>query len=182
MTYPFRTKTPKRTCTVSKSDYKYYKKELATDFYHHCGYTNCIDTWFGGQRTFQIDHFKPVNKYSNLKNEYSNLVYCCSYVNRAKSDDDSPNYIDPCESDYNKHFERDDTGAMIGKTPQGLYMVKNLHLNLQRFSIIWTLERLTNLINRLKAIRNSRQEEVKDALIELEDMYFEYSQYLFKNQ
>lgn len=95
MTQPFRIMAPKRTCTKNRANYNAYKTFLAEDFNHRCGYTDCSDYWFGGKRTFQIDHFKPESKYPELKNEYSNLVYCCSYVNRAKWDDDNPNYLDP---------------------------------------------------------------------------------------
>lgn len=44
---------------------------------------NFNDYWLN----FQIDHFKPISKYPELERNYKNLVYCCSYVNRAKSDD-----------------------------------------------------------------------------------------------
>ena len=101
MTYPFRTITPARTYTGHRTDYHDYKDKLADDFNHRCGYTDCQDHWFGGSRTFQIDHLRPWSKYPNEKTDYRNLVYCCSYVNRAKWDDDSPNYLDPCDNDYN---------------------------------------------------------------------------------
>ena len=105
MSYPFRTYTPIRTCLKSFNDYHAYKPYLEIDFCKKCGYTGCSQMWFGGRRTFQIDHLKPESKYPHLINEYSNLIYCCSYVNRAKWDDDSPNYLDPCDVDYNNHFD-----------------------------------------------------------------------------
>ena len=58
MTYPFRDKAPVRTCTKEYADYHSYKYALAADFNHHCGYTHTSDVWFGGSRTFQIDHIK----------------------------------------------------------------------------------------------------------------------------
>ena len=119
MSHPFRTEQPERNCDKKYYDYKRYKSNLAIDFHQKCGYTDCSHRWFGGQRTFQIDHLKPCSKYPELKTEYSNLVYCCSYVNRAKSEDDSPNYLDPCETDYNEHFERDDRGFIVPKTNRG---------------------------------------------------------------
>ena len=91
MPHIFRTTRPRRTCTVKKADYRQYKDALAADFNNRCGYTDCVDYWFGGKRNFQIDHLKPHSVYPDKKAEYSNLVYCCSYVNRAKSNDDSPN-------------------------------------------------------------------------------------------
>ena len=118
--HPFRNMTPQRTCTKKRTDYHAYKAFLAEDFNHRCGYTDCSDHWFGGKRNFQIDHLKPKSIYPELVNEYGNLVYCCSYVNNAKSDDDNPNYLDPCNVDFNLHFERDDMGFIKAIThPKG---------------------------------------------------------------
>lgn len=65
--YLFREQHPQRTYKGHYSDYHKYKEHLASDFNHHCGYTHCTDRWFGGMRTFQIDHFKPHSKYPKLK-------------------------------------------------------------------------------------------------------------------
>lgn len=181
MSHPFRIDNPVRNCDRKYSDYHYYKPYLTKDFHGRCGYTDCPHRWFGGQRTFQIDHLKPWTKYPNLKTEYHNLVYCCSYVNRAKWDDDSPNYLDPCETDYNEHFERDDRGYIVPKTTQGKYMVDHMQLNLFRYAIIWNLERLCERIDKLKAVK-TRTQEVKDLLLELLEKYYEYDNYLADNQ
>lgn len=149
MTHPFRKIAPKRTYAKKRANYNAYKTFLADDFNHKCGYTDCSDHWFGGKRNFQIDHFKPRSKYPKLINEYSNLVYCCSYVNRAKCDDDNPNYLDPCDVDFNLHFERNDLGYIKAKTPQGQYMVEHLDLGLFRYAICWNLDRLEEKINPL---------------------------------
>lgn len=181
MAYPFRTYTPKRTCKRSFADYHAYKPYLEADFCKKCGYTGCSQMWFGGRRTFQIDHLKPESKYPQLINDYSNLVYCCSYVNRAKWDDDNPNYLDPCDVDYNVHFERDDNGFIKGKTEQGRYMVEHMHLNLYRYAIIWNLDRLNERIKKLKTIGNPSQ-EVKDLKLEALEEFHKYFQYLEENQ
>lgn len=181
MSYPFRTDRPKRNCKKKYSDYTKYKSNLAEDFHQKCGYTDCSHRWFGGQRTFQIDHLKPWSKYPDLKTEYSNLVYCCSYVNRAKWDDDSPNYLDPCDVDYNDHFERNERGYIVGKTKQGKYMVEHMQLHLFRYAIIWNLDRLRDRINMLRALK-VRTQEVNNLLSELLEKYFEYNEYLADNQ
>lgn len=179
MKHPFRNESPQRTCTKQKGRYSDYKDDLINDFHHRCGYTDCSDFWFGGSRNFQIDHLKPWTKHPGLKTEYSNLVYCCSYVNRAKWDDDSPNYLDPCEVDYNIHFERDDTGVIIGNTNEAKYMVSKMHLNLIRYSICWALDRLQERISKLKELR-ANHPEINPLLYGLEDMYFDYVDYLHK--
>ena len=181
MKHPFRKISPQRTCTEKKSRYGLYKRELAEDFHHRCGYTDCNDAWFGGSRTFQIDHFKPWSKYKNLKTEYSNLVYCCSYVNRAKWDDDSPHYLDPCDTDYNKHFERDGKGMIVGKSKEARYMVDHLHLNLMRYRIIWNLDRLAPRIDKLDSIVDAHP-EYADTLYSLLRLYRKFEKALLKNQ
>jgi len=181
MAHPFRTVTPVRSCSKKFSDYHSYKPYLADDFRHKCGYTDCSEMWFGGQRTFQIDHLKPESKYPELVNEYSNLVYCCSYVNRAKWDDDSPNYLDPCDVDFNAHFERDDTGYIVSKTPQAEYMVEHMQLNLFRYVIIWNLDRLTDRIEKLRQVK-VQSKEIELLLYQLYEEYFNYTQYLASNQ
>ncbi len=181
MSRQFRKTRPTRSAVAKKNRYNDYKDELAQDFNHRCGYSDCSDFWFGGQRTFQIDHLKPWSKYPNLKNEYSNLVYCCSYVNRAKWDDDSPHYLDPCEVDYNEHFERDDNGFIIGKSDDAKYMVRKMNLNLTRYALIWTLDTLDNIIARLKEHRDTHP-EIESLLAALQDEYYDYVQYLRKHQ
>ena len=179
--YQFRDLSPKRTCTKKYSDYHDYKKYLDEDFNHHCGYTHCIDKWLGGPRTFQIDHFKPHSKFPVLKNEYSNLVYCCSYVNRLKSDDDDSRYLDPCDEDYNQHFGRISDGTIFGKTDSGKFMTQKLSLNLSRYAIIWNLERLEERINLLKE-KKKEHPELKDTISELCTSYFDFTQKLFDTQ
>lgn len=180
MSRQFRKTSPVRSKVSEKSRYGAYKDDLARDFNHRCGYTDCSDSWFGGQRTFQIDHLKPWSKYPELKTKYSNLVYCCSYVNRAKWDDDSPHYLDPCDVDYNDHFERDDNGFIIGKSPDAKYMVEKMHLNLSRYAIIWTLDTLDDIILRLKVHRENHP-EIEDLLVALQDVYIDYVQDLHKH-
>lgn len=173
MRHPFRIQIPVRTYKGHRADYHAYKDKLAVDFNHRCGYTDCQDHWFGGQRTFQIDHLKPWSKYPDRKTDYKNLVYCCSYVNRAKWDDDSPNYLDPCDSDFNEHFYRDDDGIIWGASVQGQYMVKRMCLSLRRYAIMWNLERLEDRIEKLR-ILSDRKPEIKPILADVLLTYYDY--------
>lgn len=179
--YDFREQRPQRTFMRHYTDYHKYKEHLALDFNHRCGYTNCVDRWFGGQRTFQIDHFKPHSVYPNLKTEYGNLVYCCSYVNRLKSNDDDVKYLDPCNEDYNIHFGRSHDGRIYGKTTCGKFMTQKLSLNLARYALIWNIERLERCINLLKE-KEEQYPELKELKDEMCRLYFDYTQCLFDYQ
>jgi uncharacterized protein (TIGR02646 family) len=144
----FRKNAPKRKYNGPKlSPYRKYKDILREDFLKRCGYTDCSDFWFGGKSNFHIDHFKPKSIHPDLELEYSNLVYSCSFVNRAKSDDDNK-YLDPCDDDYNSHFFRDGHGNIIPKNDSdiAIYMHKKLKLYLKRYGIIWMLEALRDKI------------------------------------
>jgi hypothetical protein len=140
----FRDTQPSRTYKGKElENYKGYKDHLEFDFKQRCGYSDCHHDWFGGKRNFQIDHFKPVSIHPELETKYSNLVYSCSYVNRAKSNDVG-NYIDPCEVNFNDHFHRDELGNIYpnDNSEAAKYMYRKLKLYLKRYSIIWMLEQL----------------------------------------
>jgi hypothetical protein len=177
--------TPTRTYVGKElSNYRGYKDNLRDDFKCKCGYTNCIDNWFGGPNTFQIDHFLPQSKYPKLKTKYSNLIYCCSYVNRAKSNDEGK-YLDPCNVDYNLHFYRNSKGEIIPETKSddANYMYKKLKLYLKRYSIIWSLEQLEKKMDELELLLDRKEDdEIKDLFIEVTRKYMKYKRYLRANQ
>ena len=54
----FRSSHPQRTYSgPRKTNYQSYREQLARDFNHRCGYTDCRDMWWAGG--VQIDHFAP---------------------------------------------------------------------------------------------------------------------------
>jgi len=184
----FRNISPKRTCTKAYSNYRSYKPFLAQDFNNRCGYTDCSDFWFGGINSFHIDHFKPWKKNPQLKTTYSNLVYCCSYVNILKSDDES-NYLDPCNIDYNSHFERDAYGNILAKNSSlcAQYMHTKLKLFLKRYQIIWKLDEILSRMNKLNlAMNNPKNNTIRQELLvlqgELGNELTTYIAYLKNNQ
>ncbi len=186
MAIKFREISPSRNCTKVFSNYRRYKPYISEDFNHRCGYTDCSDFWFGGSNTFHIDHFKPWKKYPELKTDYSNLVYCCSYVNILKSDDEG-SYIEPCDIDYNAHFERDDNGNIIPKTVEAEYMYSKLKLFLKRYQIIWKLDQLLLSMKKLQtAIKDPRnisiEQDLKILHSDLATELTDYIGYLKGNQ
>lgn len=184
----FRDISPSRKCIKTFSNYRSFKPYIAEDFNRRCGYTDCSDFWFGGPNTFHIDHFKPWKKYPNLKTTYSNLVYCCSYVNILKSDDEG-SFLDPCDVDYNDHFERDYNGKIIPKnnSAEAKYMHSKLKLYLKRYHIIWKLDQLLLSMKKLQAaIKEPKNTSIKQDLIilhyDLATELTDYIEYLKGNQ
>jgi hypothetical protein len=180
---PFRIIAPERTYIGKHTNYRDYKLYLAEDFNHKCGYTDCSDVWFGGRNNFHIDHFIPWKKHEDkplLKTDYSNLVYCCSYVNIAKSDDEGL-YLDPCNVDYNLHFQREDDGRIIPLTESAKYMYTKMKLFLERYHIIWLLDQLDDKMNRLHAIIDeTNNENAKSIYMQLSFAFNNYRKYLKK--
>ena len=191
MVHKFRENPPVRKYKGTYQNYRSYKPHLASDFLNRCGYTDCSDFWFGGINNFHIDHFIPWKTYPhkpNLKTDYQNLVYCCSYVNILKSNDEG-DYIDPCTEDFNQHFSRDKSGNIVPdpNSVQAKYMYKRLKLFMKRYQIIWTLDNILNKMRLLKEkIENTQDSELKKNLLaingELGMIMTEYLDYLRKNQ
>lgn len=183
--YPFRKTYPNRSYSGKPfSDYRRYKIHLEQDFNGRCGYTDCNQFWFGGKSSFQIDHFKPKSKFPELLCEYTNLVYSCSYVNRAKSDDINE-YFDPCNIDYNEHFYRDHLGNIYPKedSPIAIYMYKKLKLYLKRYGIIWMLEELVEKMKSLRIIiEETGNPEARELFESFTFVYMDYLEYLKANQ
>jgi hypothetical protein len=185
MKLPFRTHLPKRTYSGPElRPYQRYKDFLAVDFMNRCGYTDCPHNWFGGQRNFQIDHFLGLKKNPGLEFDYGNLVYACSYVNRAKSADENE-YLDPCNTDYNKHFYRNELGEIFAEPNSKVanYMWKKLQLHLERYSLTWLLDNLKNRMELINAkIAGAIDEVEKEKLLliqgELGSKFIQYFNYL----
>lgn len=198
----FRSQHPVRSTTAPlRRDYRAYRDQLAQDFNGKCGYTDSHHRWFGVK--FQVDHFAPQNPevaddkkqaFSDLSTQYSNLVYACPQVNRAKSNDwasDSPTkailenkgYYDPSVN-FNEHFYRTDGGGILPMAGDdiALYMWRKLKLYLRRYEVYWRLELLFMNLQKLKEIRadnltpealNDINSAIADLTIELIN-YFEY--------
>lgn len=164
----FRHVSPKRrkdppVCKV----YGSHKDRLIFDFQNSCGYCGDEDSWAGGYRVFCIDHFVPRTHLKTIHiAEYSNLIYSCFYCNNKKSNDWPTNdelshndghvgYIDPCDDNYSCQFTRSDKGDIIPVTELGAYMYTNLNLGLKRHALIWSLTRLSRVIDKLLSLKEA---------------------------
>lgn len=153
---------PSRTCTKTYSDYSRFRPYLRDDFNQRCGYCDDPDNHYGQEMSYHIDHFKPKSEFPDLKTNYNNLVYSCPYCNRAKSNKwkDIEGFIDPCESEYDKHLERSPKGEIIYRTDRGEYIATNLKLYLKRHRLIWTLGILEGQKQQLNKIQTNDKNEL----------------------
>ncbi len=169
MQIPIRSAIPKRSAVQARTNYRAYKAELRADFGSRCGYCDDLDSYAGGVRSYHIDHFAPKSLFSHLETEYTNLVYSCPYCNISKSDkwhgtdpftshDGQIGFIDPCKEEYDDHLIRTETGEIVGLTPLGRYLIKELSLSLIRHRLIWALQKLDEIQRSLL----SMQEQIAD--------------------
>ena len=172
---PFRKINPSRTYTgPAKGHYRDYRAELAQDFNGRCAYTDCSHKWWADG--FHIDHFAPkkpkltdpgqLAAFQAREHLYTNLVYACPQVNRAKSNDwpsedpdvnvvEGRGYIEPC-SDFNQHFERTDTGAIVPRAGDTVaaYMWQKLRLYLRRYELYWRIDEISLRTKELLRLRD----------------------------
>lgn len=177
---------PDRTCIKIYASYTSFKPFIREDFNNRCGYCDDLDLFHGGVRGYQIDHFKPhsIEKFEELKQEYSNLIYSCPFCNRAKSNkwEDEDGFIDPCCDEYSNHISRNDKGQIqYDTTPQGKYIYENLNLYLPRHELLWMIEKLQkqklSLKKHLKTLgdEHSNYKSIIIKFIEIDDKLYEYN-------
>jgi uncharacterized protein (TIGR02646 family) len=195
----FRKDTPeRRPITTQVNDYSEHRNDLKNDFKNRCGYCDGIDTW--RLMSFEIDHFIPQNKnkkpFLTIKTntDYSNLVYACKSCNNSKSnkwptnDENIPHqndegFIDPCDKEYEKQFERLAQGEIVAVTKLGSWIFKELKLHKPQHQIIWNIEQLDILIEEINAllptITNKKiTVQLKDRLLKVHEEYRSYTKQL----
>lgn len=167
------------------------KKHLAIDFKGRCAYCDDLDFYYGGQRSFHVEHFAPKEKFPALKFIYENLLYSCPYCNSAKSDtwpSDDPTvnvvgnigFISPCSAEYDEHLERDVNGKITARTELGKYMITNLKLFLYRHELFFKIEQVEEKKKLLEKKIEREKREGKDVTIKqsaldtLKDDFFKY--------
>jgi hypothetical protein len=120
------------------SDYRKYKPFLRKDFERRCAYCERTESSLGGEEQFEIDHFKPRKKSSDLRSEYQNLYYACRKCNLSKgstwpSDEKIKSgfvFADPCLIDpYEEHFREKADGGLEKLTNCGRYTSDHIRLD-----------------------------------------------------
>ena len=180
----------KRRNNISQKDYKEYREELEEDFYGLCGY--CGKNQYAFNERFEIDHFAPKTKFPQRENDYSNLVLSCSKCNKHKwekwvTDDpyisvkDNCGFIDPASDDFDKNLYRENSGKISGRTDVGKYMCKELKFNIRPMGMIWRVNKLEELKEKLEndeTIKGLREYKKIDKEIKslLRDLVYNYKE------
>jgi len=164
--YNFKEETPKhRKNPPIYATYSQYKDILRIDFNHRCAY--CDDNHKYRVRSFAIDHFVPCTPKNFTptipKNKYENLIYSCSYCNRAKWDkwptndenienDGLVGFVKPTNDNYKNLFFRNSNGRIIpiDDNPLALYLKNELLLWHPIHSLMWKIEKLLKLNTEVK--------------------------------
>ena len=129
--------------------YRLFRPYLRRDFRQCCAYCLLHEFWAGGESNFEIDHFRPVSKFPELKREYSNLCYACHVCNFYKWDHwpssdleaQGIGFVDLCTSEFDQHYLLQSDGFLEPLTLAANYTLTLLHLNsshliaLRRFSL-----------------------------------------------
>lgn len=176
----FRDRTPSRRIGQRKyADYHAYREPLKADFHACCGY--CNDSERFSDVPYQIDHFVPKDAMKTIAdNDYDNLVYACRRCNRAKwnkwpsGDENIHNdgvigFVDPCDPEYDRQFERNDRGEIIPTTLLGSWMWKELDLGNAAHRIVWMLSQIRDEID---AISQNTQASADTKIALLCNQYF----------
>ena len=179
----FREKIPKRRTDIAqKKSYQDYKTELREDFNKRCGYCNDHESWRNS--FYEIDHFIPkIFLEESEYNHYYNLVFSCRYCNNSKSnkwptkDKDKSNdgkvgFVDPCNKDYDSHFNRNSIGEIIPQSEIGKWMYKELKLYLKRHSLLYQVEKISKILTEFRNLGLHENVAYKDLFIRM-SWYFQ---------
>ncbi|KNB62256.1 HNH endonuclease [Chryseobacterium sp. Hurlbut01] len=157
--------------------YSQYKKILREDFNKRCGY--CCDLDKYKISYYAIDHYVPRNPEGCISTipdtQYENLIYCCSYCNRAKwnkwptfdtniENDGKVGFVKPTNPLYRTLFSRTAGGKIlpIKNNPLSNYIWKELNLSLPIHALMWRIERLMILEEKISMkLQNGKDEELE---------------------
>lgn len=120
--------------------YAHYRDQISIDCQNRCVYCDVrIDE--NGNEGFALDHFRPQEKFPDLKNVPDNLVISCAKCNRSKSShwpisidlaeahNDVVGFVDPFLDDRLSFFSVSGTGEFIALRGPSEYIIKLLSLN-----------------------------------------------------
>jgi hypothetical protein len=138
----------RRESPPSFDQHEKYRPFLRQDFRFVCAYCERPEAVVGGEEFFEVDHFRPANRFPEGRVYYPNLYYACGKCNRHKGStwpsesliEQGFRFSDPCEEDmYVTHLSEGEDGKLKARTNVGSYTCAHIRLNRPAL-LQWRLE------------------------------------------
>ncbi len=121
------------------------RKQVRERYAYCCGYCRVHEVDAGA--TLTVDHHRPMAHGGT--NDDENLVYCCSRCNEHKGaywyEACAPyiRLLHPLNDKLALHFQEQQNGQLVGRTPEGVFYIQRLNLNRQQL-IAYRLQKQEN--------------------------------------
>lgn len=121
---------------LTTRNYRLFRLYIREDFQECCAYCFLHERFAGGERNFELDHFRPRSLFEHLAHEYNNIYYACHICNLTKHDSwpsdalqaKGYRFVDACAENFSFHF-RDGNGHWQPMSRAGEYSAERLRLN-----------------------------------------------------
>jgi uncharacterized protein (TIGR02646 family) len=118
-------------------DYTAFRPFVRFDFRSCCAYCLLHEFWAGGERNFELDHFRPVSLFPHLTRDFHNLYYACHVCNQLKHDHwpapalehQGNTFVDLCRDEFQSHYRLQPNGQLEPQTEAARYTALLLRLN-----------------------------------------------------
>lgn len=124
---------------VQRPPYGYgrFREHVRQDFGRCCAYCLMGELWAGGAENFELDHFRPKQKFPPLSQDFHNLYWSCRVCNKNKWDhwpsqelqDRGFGYVDFCQDEFQHHFDLTPEGFWVPLTSPARYTEQIIKLN-----------------------------------------------------
>lgn len=129
-----------------KGGYTKFRPFVREDFSECCAYCLLHELMAGGERNFELDHFRPKSlpQFAALLTDFYHLYYCCHVCNHIKSNTWPPaeaeangyGFVDLCRDVFSMHFAEEETGHWRPLTLAGEYTEDKLNLNSRHLLLV----------------------------------------------
>jgi hypothetical protein len=117
--------------------YSKFRQHVRQDFGRRCAYCLMDELWAGGEENFELDHFRPKQKFPDLLQDFHNLYWSCRVCNSNKWDhwpsaeleQQRVGLIDFCRHDFQDHFQLSPNGLWVPLTLSAEYTKQIMKLN-----------------------------------------------------
>lgn len=138
--------TRRSVAPTVKGDYTKFRPFVREDFSECCAYCLLHEFMAGGERNFELDHFRPKSlpQFAALLKDFYNLYYCCHVCNNLKSNlwpsaealEMGSGFVDLCRDAFSTHFVEEESGYWRPLTPAGEYTEDKLNLNSRHLLLV----------------------------------------------